>query len=212
MTASFTLTLDTHAPSVEFGEPTGATAGELLHLPYTADEPLDAAELRLLDGRHLELTIGDDELTILLPPDTPAGAAAVWVSDDVGNARTYSAAIALQGVPAPTPDPSSPPVPGFPARRERPRTRSTRRVRSTSRLQVQGTSSVRARGRYLAIGVATSRGRVAAATSGVRPTRVRSRGRVRFLSTSTDTYRLASSASVRRGDGPSAEAAVLDLI
>jgi hypothetical protein len=208
---SFVVTLDTHAPSVTFGDPTGAMAGELLHLPYTTDEPLDRAELCLADGRHLQMDVGVDELTVLLPPDTWAAPAAVWVRDAVWNARTYTAAVVLQGIAPPPPPPEPPSVPGVPGVRAR--SRSQRRIVSTSRVHAGARTRVRARGAYVASSLTTSRTRISAARAATSVVEVRSSGQITARMTSrSDPHPVGARDSVHRGDGPSAEAAILDLL
>lgn len=105
MSSSFVLRLDTTAPAVAFGEPTGTTAGELLRIPYVADEPLERARLRLPDGRYVAMGVAGDVLEVLLPPDTNEGWAGIEVRDEVWNERLYAAVVRLQGIPlAPPPD------------------------------------------------------------------------------------------------------------
>jgi hypothetical protein len=89
MPQQFNLTLDTQAPAVAWGSEAGTTAGELLQLGYTSDEPIFRAELWLSDGRHLEITVNPATLEVLLPPDTPDGMATVHFWDDVDNEGTH---------------------------------------------------------------------------------------------------------------------------
>jgi hypothetical protein len=154
--ASFALVLDTTAPTVSWGAVGGATAGELLRLAYSADEPIAGAELILADGRVFALTVAAGELRVMLPADTPQGTASVRVRDDVGNERTYPALVALQGAivvppPAPTPVPRT----GGPPRRAA-RQRS-RVIRHTSRVVARSACAVRARARHRTTVVAVAR-------------------------------------------------------
>jgi hypothetical protein len=136
---------------VTFGEATGTTAGELLRLPYTSTEPLAAAQLILPDGRHLELTVGDGVLSVLLPPDTPYGWAAVHVVSELGSERTYPAVVLLQGFPVVVPE--QPPA-GLPRRRVPARRRL---VSTRSRLVTTGSTVLLARRRDHATAVVASR-------------------------------------------------------
>lgn len=132
MTASVALVLDTTAPTVAWGGITGATAGELLRVGFTLDEPgVTSATLTLADARVLALAVGPP-LELLLPPDTPAGLATLraYVEDDVGNTGTYTRTILLQGTVV-VPDPGTP-VSTYPtrsSRRRRPQP-TTKRIRS----------------------------------------------------------------------------------
>ena len=108
----FELVIDTHAPVVTWGAESGTTAGELLSLGYTSDEPIFRAELWLEDGRHLAMSVGAGALEVLLPADTPYGLATVHFWDDVDNEGTHqvllSGAIAVaqgQGFQRVTPRP-----------------------------------------------------------------------------------------------------------
>jgi hypothetical protein len=139
VTASFTLVLDTTAPSVAWGAVGGAVAGELLQLAYVTDEPIDSADLTLADGRVLALTIGA-ALSVLLPADTPQGAATVRVRDDVGNERVYPALVMLQGAIVVTP-----PVPSRGAPPRRRVERRARRIVQTTRMRARTACMVRAR-------------------------------------------------------------------
>lgn len=199
---------DTEAPHVEFGEATGTTAGEFLRIPYTSDEPLAAAELWLADDRHLELTVGLDELTVLLPPDAPAGAAGVWVADAAGNARLYPGVVVLQGI-APPPPPAPRPVPGRPW--PAPRSRVRRRIRTRSRVEVRDRTSHRARAHYLSIAIARSRS-FGGASSRPTPSRVEARSSDQIRGQTISDLSIAavtSDTELRRRDSAEAEAALL---
>jgi hypothetical protein len=137
--ASFELVLDSTAPAVAWGAVAGAVAGELLQLAYVADEPIDSADLTLADGRVLVLAVGA-ALTVMLPADTPQGAATVRVRDDVGNERVYPALVLLQGAIVVPPQPPSLGAP--------PRRRARRRARvivQTTRLRTRTACTVHAR-------------------------------------------------------------------
>jgi hypothetical protein len=208
VTTSFQLVLDTTAPSVSWGAAGGTTAGELLQIAYSADEPIDSADLTLADGRVLMFTIGAAVLSVNLPADTPAGPADVRVRDDVGNERVYAALIVLQGaiVPVPVPTPVArtlaPP----------PRTRRARLIVHVSRARVRSSCMVRARAHN------TSRARVDRRSS------IAARARRAGGARTATTFRLQSVASsrrrlqgelamaVRRRDGPDQELLVLLLV
>lgn len=111
VSAVLDLTLDTHAPVVAWETPTGATAGELLQLPYTTGEAIEDAWIILGDHRRLDFDVFADRLEVLLPPDTPNGPATVHYRDDVWNEGTHT--IALVGVIV-APEPESPGVPRGP--------------------------------------------------------------------------------------------------
>lgn len=101
MATSFTLSLDTTAPAIEWGAVAGTSAGQLLQVAYTIDEPgILTAELELPDGRELPVAIHDARLEVLLPPDAGGGFATLRVDviDDLGNAATVEHMILLSGV------------------------------------------------------------------------------------------------------------------
>lgn len=138
MPSHFTLTLDTRAPVVTWGAVDGATAGELLRVGYTLDEPaLISGTIRLADGRTLPLDDTGLTLEALLPPDTPDGNATIraLVRDDLLNEVTRTHAIHLTGVIV-IPDTPTP-TPGFPARTSRPRRRRPAPVVVTSRARAR---------------------------------------------------------------------------
>lgn len=209
MTASFQLVLDTTAPSVSWGAAGGTTAGELLQIAYSADEPIDSADLTLADGRVLAFTIGAAVLSVNLPADTPAGPADVRVRDDVGNERVYAALIVLQGAIVPTP-PAPTPVARTLA--PPPRIRRARLIVHVSRARVRSSCTVRARSHN------ASRARVDRGSS------IAARARRAGGARTATTFRLQSVASsrrrlqgelamaVRRRDGPDQELLVLLLV
>ena len=140
---AFRLVLDTRAPRVAWGAVAGTSAGELLRVAYTVDEPeLTAATLRLPDGRELVASVLADRIELYLPPDTPSGAATLvaHVVDDLGNQATSSTRSCC-----PQRWPASRPVRG--ARRIRP---GARRCRPSRRASWPG----RARARALAAVIA----------------------------------------------------------
>lgn len=107
MTGAFVLTLDTTAPRVTFGAVGGATAGELLEVLYTINEPeLVDAEIKLADNRVLPMEVLSDRLLVLLPPDTPDGNARITVHtlDDLLNAGTQTQRVHLSGTIVIPPD------------------------------------------------------------------------------------------------------------
>lgn len=89
MTALVAVTLDTAAPAVVLGTPAHAVAGQVISIPYTADEPIDSAELLLPDAREVTLTVTPTVLLGLVPADCPRGDALVRVRDDVANEASY---------------------------------------------------------------------------------------------------------------------------
>lgn len=219
MTSWFRLTLDTHAPQITWGAAAGTTAGELLRLPYTLDEPgIVSATLRLPDGRSLALTDTGTELQVLLPADTAAGnaTASVLVRDEVLNAATRTHVVTLQGViviPPPAPDQVPRPAGGLPRRRRPP---ATRTVTTTARLAARGRARVDAHAaRYPATAIPTSRSRVLGAGSTTSSVHAGARSRVisRPPVSRDSTRRLGTRARVIRRDGPSLEEALaLDLL
>lgn len=209
MPAFTQLVLDTTAPSVSWGAVGGTTAGELLQLAYSADEPIAFADLTLADGRVLVFTIGAAVLSVNLPADTPAGPADVRVVDDVGNERVYVALIVLQGaiVPVPTPTPLprtlAPPL----------RIRRPRLIRHISRVQVRSSCTVRARTRNasrtrvdrrssIAGRARRAGGARAATTSGLQS----------VVSSNRQQLRAELELAVRRRDGPDQELLLLWLV
>jgi hypothetical protein len=68
------------APWLQFGEPAGATAGELLQIPVDVRHgTVVAATIELADGRVLDLDVYGDRFELLLPPDAADGPAIVRV-------------------------------------------------------------------------------------------------------------------------------------
>lgn len=214
MSSSFTLVLDTRAPVVVFGAATGTTAGEFLRLPYVTDEPLAEATLRLSNGRVLDLAIGADELTVLLPPDAADGLATIRWRDDVGNADTallYITGAIVEPPPVPPPSPIPPPRPKVPMRK-RLSSRSTITARSTTTIR-RGSAAqpqtIRRRERLTVV----ARTRI-----GVAPVRSRSavvvtaRSQRRAMQTSHTTLTALTSTRIRRRDDPDIEAILLDLL
>jgi hypothetical protein len=96
VSSSLVLTLDTTAPQVTWGTPTGQTPGETLQIPYTTDEPLARAVLHLATG-NVELTVTPTALTVLLAVDAPGGPADVTVYDDVGNLARSPSVVTISG-------------------------------------------------------------------------------------------------------------------
>lgn len=147
MTSTFTLALDTGAPVVTFEGVGGTTAGELLTVLYSIDEPaITSASIHLADGRDLALEILSDRLRVLLPADTPEGNATVTVhtADDVGNAGTQTQIVALHGTIVVPPD--EPPVGGGgPPQRPIPIRDPFARRRGHSIVQTTTRSRIRAR-------------------------------------------------------------------
>ncbi len=97
----FLLELDTTAPVVEFGTPTGLSAGQTLIVPYSVTEyGIFSADFVDALGKHMPMNIGPAELTLELPVDVPAGNSRVQVItlDEVGNSSTFDLAITIEGI------------------------------------------------------------------------------------------------------------------
>lgn len=159
MSASFPLTLDTHAPQVTWGDPTGTQPGEVLHVPYTLDEPgLLSATIKLRDGRELPMVVGASELTVEIPLDNVAGDAevAAAVRDDVWNEATARMTVRLEGVvlPEPSPPPEGSPVGGMGTDRRQGPTRRLVEIRSRARASSQ--RKIRIQGHVRSTAVARS--------------------------------------------------------
>lgn len=206
------LELDTHAPVVTWGAVGGATAGELLQVGYTLNEPaLVSATIQLADGRSLALTDTGLTLEALLPPDTPNGNATIRavVRDEVLNQATRALVVHLTGVivtPEPTTAPESPgwPVP-TPRARRRPAhvVRSRASARARTRLE-----TVSASGRYLATGVASSAQAISTSAS-TSSRAIAAAGGVHLVHhVAAASSRAVSRGTVRRRDGGDLEAMV----
>lgn len=150
MSGHFVLTLDTTAPTVTFGAAGGTTAGELLELLYTVDEPgVESASIKLADNRVLALDVLSDRFQVLLPADTPDGLGRVTVKtvDAYLNRRTQTQNVQLHGVivvppdEPPVTDPFVPAPPSQPARRrptiERRRDHAVVRITTRSRIRAE---------------------------------------------------------------------------
>lgn len=217
MSSWFQLTLDTHAPVVQWGEPTGTTAGELLRVPYTLNEPgVESATLTLADGRALAMSVLAGRLEVLLPPDAPDGIVTVRASlvDDVGNwAQAVPLSFPIGGTIV-VPPTEPPPVPSRPAGlKPRPR----KFVSSRSRLRTSCPAEVR-RGAV--------RVRTAADTASRASTRARTAGSSQLAASSSATTMVTvrvvdataaraelSNVTLHRRPGPSIEnALLLDLL
>jgi hypothetical protein len=153
------ITLDTHAPEVTWGTPVGTTAGELLQVAYTLDEPelLDAT-LTLIDGRVLVLSVYADRLELVLPADASDGPATVRarVRDDVANEAIRELVVVITGVPyVPPQTPPTPARPGWPVPR-RPREQREHVVQVRSRVRARSSARVgatrRSRERLVVVG------------------------------------------------------------
>lgn len=204
------LTLDTTAPTVSFGEPTGTTGGELFHIPYTSDEPIAAATLRLRDRRTLTMNVLADALEVLLPADTPEGQATVAAADDVGNAATTI--VLLQGVPfvEPVQVQTTPGVPGLRTTRRR-RTRGAT-LRSRSRAHAGARARTTSDHAELATAVPSSTADVF--TSSRRSSSAAGIATVRILAAGAHatSAQTVTRGTVERRDGPDTEAALLELL
>lgn len=89
MSASLTITLDTTAPGVVLGTAVHPVAGQVVTIPYTADEPIDSAELILPDAREVMLTVTATTLYGLIPADCVQGPSLVRARDDLANEASY---------------------------------------------------------------------------------------------------------------------------
>jgi hypothetical protein len=214
MGATFDLTLDTRAPVVTWGAVGGATAGELLEVLYTTDEPLAFAKLWLPDGRKLDMTIEADRLSVLLPADTPNGVSWIHASDDVLNEAPRQAVNIAGVIIVPPPEP--PQVPG-PPQRARPSIHpdrvETRTRRSRSRGVARSRASTSRSPRRARTGaISTSRSMILRSrTMKSRPGEVRSAART-SVTLSHGTHGWGSSSAVtHRRDGPGEEEAMLLL-
>lgn len=84
MSSSFVLELDTTAPSVSYGQATGAGPGQTLTVPYSSNEPIARAVLHLSTG-DLELDVSQATLSVALPADAAGGPADITAYDALGN-------------------------------------------------------------------------------------------------------------------------------
>jgi hypothetical protein len=213
---SFNLQLDTRAPVVTWGAAAGTTAGELLQIGYTLDEPaLVSATIRLADGRTIALTDTGLTLEALLPADTPDGNATIsaLVRDDVLNEATRTRTIHLTGTIVVPETPATPPA--WPGRRvtPRPRRRISHTVASTSRGRARSIDKSRNTHRYLATGVASSSQRMSGGQASSSSSIARAGGRHLAELVAVDSSRAVSRATVRRHDGGDLEAlAALGLL
>jgi hypothetical protein len=216
--ASFDLTLDTRAPVVTWGAVGGATAGEMLTVLYSSDEPLDVARLWLPDGRRLDMTIEPDRLTLLLPADTPDGVSWIHAYDDVMNEAPRQA-VNISGVIV-VPPPEPPVTPGPPQRGQpsfHPDRVETRTRRSRSRGVARSRSSTTRAPRRV-----RSRSMINDSRSMIYRSRDLARSRATVVSSArsarySDLHTRAlgsSSAITRRREGPGEEdaLALLDLL
>lgn len=216
MSSSFQLTLDTTAPQITWGAQAGATAGELLQLGYTLDEPgIVSAQLELADGRNLALADTGLTLEAQLPPDTPNGPATVRVvvRDELLNQATRTRTIFLVGVVV---IPEGPPAAGglpSPARRRPQPNARVIRVRSQVPTTSSSTLLVLGQGKVgIAVATSTRRMRAAAATSSRLGLGSSARLATRRVEGPDSTRTLSREGAVTRRDGPTTEALLLDLI
>lgn len=201
-----TILLDTTAPTVTWGAQTGTTAGELLQLAYTSDEPIAAAQLTTFDGTVLALTVGDAILSVLLPANTAAGAASVLVADAAGNERNYPALVVLQGVVVPVPR-----RPGGGPPRRRPARRRSRTIINEVTIVARSSTIVTARVQSIPSELAIHRASVITATQTIATTSTaRSSSRLRSAVAPTRVQLQASEEhAVQRRDGPDFEELLL---
>lgn len=102
MPAWFELTLDTSAPLITFGEPSGASASQTLVVPFTAGEVPTSltASLRNPQGVFFTVDVVGSEFRIDLPADYVGGTSRLIAisTDDVGNTRENTLDILITGV------------------------------------------------------------------------------------------------------------------
>lgn len=215
------ITLDTTAPSVEWGTPSGTSAGDSFSVDYTMSEALSppavlqGATLTLAGGAVLTLADNGSTLSVALPPDAAGGNATVaaTVADQIGNVAVRTLVVYIDGtivVPVePLPrTPSSPPG----------RVREYVVVRSRSACGLAGRGRVHATCRP-----DTTRVRLRARES-IRRESIRrhlsSFGSFRVVASehfsgrqaTTSRTRLSGASRVgRRSEGPTTEATLLDL-
>lgn len=149
MTGAFVLTLDTTAPVVTWGAVDGTTAGELLTVLYTIDEPgITSARLELRDGRRLDMDVAADRLTVLLPADLPDGPATLraFVADEVLNTAQRTVLLHLTGtIVTPAPEPGGAPA-GLPEYVRQPTIRRRKRVHIEQRTRAYSRQALRSNG------------------------------------------------------------------
>lgn len=213
------IDLDSAAPVIAWGPATGLTAGELLQIAYEIDEPeVIGAELTLVGGTVLTMTVASDRLTVLLPYDAPAGLATIsaYVRDAAGNEAIRSTTVLIAGTivvippapqstaPASTPGTIRRVIPGgISSSRARSRTAVSRRAPRRPATAV-GRSSYRVVGRRLR-GDALHLTRTAA--------RARSAARVSTHRAYHEAAHVRETTTVRRRDGPEIEAwLILELL
>lgn len=98
MSSTVVITLDTTAPVVAFGDPTGRLPGQVFHVGYSLNEgTVDGALLELADSTTLGLTNLGSSFEVALPADAAKGRAFVHVTvtDDVGNTATRTLNVTL---------------------------------------------------------------------------------------------------------------------
>lgn len=131
MASTLVIRLDTHAPVVTWGQPSGTVPGSTLVVPYTLDEPsLLSATLTDFDGVQYPMTVEADRLTVNLPDTTALGQATVTalVEDDVGNATDRTLVLAIQASVVPPPPPPPVQIAGGVPRETPPLTERTVRI------------------------------------------------------------------------------------
>lgn len=148
----FRLTLDTTAPLVTWGAPTGTDAGETFSVQYALNETgtVRSATLTLRDGRVLDMAVAADRLTVALPEDTPQGQALVRAvtRDDLLNEAIREQAFLVTGTLPPAPEPTTTlPIPAreFGPVVRRSHARATARSRYRTRVAQASPSRVRVR-------------------------------------------------------------------
>lgn len=217
----FTVELDTTAPVVTWGPPSNTDAGDTLSVPFILNEPaLLSAELSLVDGRSLPMTVGAGVLTVVLPDDTPDGLAVLsaFVRDEVLNSATRALEIPVTGV-APVRIESSGGMPvGPPTEHHRPgRTAPTPTpdrtlVRFASGTQAGSRSRVAVRASGHVRVVASSDGHVAATAPYSIEATVVSQGQVHARVRGNSGASASAGAVVSRREGPENEIAAATLL
>lgn len=153
MTSTFQLNLDTTPPAITWGAVVDAVGSEEMTVYYTVNEPgVTSAELRMIDGRNVGMTVLSDRLTVVIPDDALEQNATVRVvlRDSAGNTATSDLPVHVVGLTGPpSPAPYAPP-PGLPSPPERTRHIVTGFERTRGRLgSAYGQTTV---GRRLVIG------------------------------------------------------------
>lgn len=213
MSDFFHLLLDTTPPRVEFGDAGGTTAGEFFQIAYTSDEPLALATLIDAGRQRFVLAVGEDTLSVVLPPTTYDGWATIEWADDVGNADRQTAVVRITSAVVPPPV-DVPPKPGGPPRPDKRPIR--RRLTARSKITVSTRTRISEGARHLSRRQALT---VVARTA----TRAQLHQEAHLTATSRTSIRVrsqpttaaiaaTSETAIRRRDDPTIEGFLLDLL